>query len=213
MTTTLSQSPRPTHPARLLAGAILAILGGLAIGAVTNVLQGLLPGPFQAFSNSGSVWVVGAFAAGAVIGVPGWRASFAGIATQVGAVVGYYGYAEYVRDGMGDLTWPTFWLVLGLIAGPIFGTAGAWWRTGTAWRRLAGPAVLGAVFGMDALHYLFALHYYSDAISYGVIGVALPLLLGRTARERLIGAGCAVALAFLALGILLGFLSAMNSFI
>lgn len=31
----------------------------------------------------------------------GWRVCAAGIATQVGAVVGYYAYAEFFRDGMG----------------------------------------------------------------------------------------------------------------
>lgn len=150
-------------PARLSTSVVLAVLGGLALGCVTNVLQGLLPDVLQAFSNSGSVWVVAAFVLGAVVRVPGWRACAAGAVTQVGAVVGYYAYAEFFRDGMGSLTWPVFWLLLALVAGPIFGMAGAWWRTGEGWRRLAGPAVLGAVFGMDALHYLIVLHYYSDA--------------------------------------------------
>ncbi|HEV7935066.1 MAG TPA: DUF6518 family protein [Actinomadura sp.] len=188
--------------ARLSPRAVLAVLGGLALGCATNVLQGLLPDVLQAFSNSGSVWVVGAFIAGAVVGVPGWRACAAGTATQAGAVVGYYAYAEFVRDGMGDLTWPVFWLVLALVAGPIFGTAGAWWRTGEGRRRVAGPAVLGAVFGMDALHYLIVLHYDSDAMIYAVIGVLIPLLLGRSNRDRLMGLGSGVGLAVLALGII-----------
>ncbi|TDD29183.1 hypothetical protein E1287_31505 [Actinomadura sp. KC06] len=179
---------------------------------MTNLLQGVLPDALQAFSNSGSVWVVAAFVAGAAVRAPGWRACAAGAATQVGAVVGYYAYAESVRDGVGDLTWPLFWLVLALAAGPIFGTAGAWWRTGQGWRRLAGPAVLGAVFGMDALHYLIVLHYYSDAISYAVIGALIPLLLGRSVRSRLIGLGCAVVLAFLALGVVHFLQSLMDRF-
>jgi hypothetical protein len=89
-----------------------------------------------------------------------------------------------------------------LVAGPIFGTAGAWWRSGEGRRRLLGSALLGAVFGMDALHYLIVLHYYGDAIGYAVAGALIPVLLGRSARDRLIGLGCAVGLAFVALGVL-----------
>jgi len=154
--------------------------------------------------------VVAAFVAGAAAGVPGWRACAAGAATQVGAVIGYYAYAELMRDGMGDPRWPVFWLVLALMAGPIFGTAGAWWRTGEGRRRLAGPALLGAVFGMDALHYLFSLHYYREAIGYAVIGALIPVLLGRSIRHRLIGLGWAVGLAFLALGGIHTLLSLMD---
>lgn len=43
-------------PARFSLGALLAVLGGLALGCVTNFLQGVLPDALQAFSNSGSVW-------------------------------------------------------------------------------------------------------------------------------------------------------------
>jgi hypothetical protein len=119
--------------ARLSLGAVLAVLGGLALGCATNVLQGLVPDVLQAFSNSGSV--------------------------------------------------------------------GA-----------AGPAALGAVFGMDALHYLTVLHYYSDAMIYAVIGALIPLPLGRSNRDRLIGLGCAVGLAFLGLGIIHILTSLMGRF-
>jgi hypothetical protein len=55
---------------------------------------------------------------------------------------------------------------------------------------------------MDALHYLIVLHYYSAAMIYAVIGALIPLLLRRSNRDRLMGLGCAVGLAFLALGVL-----------
>lgn len=175
------------HRPALVSSTGFALLGGLLVGVVTNVLQGVLPDALQAVSNSGSVWTVAAFAAGALVKVAGRVAVLAGVATQVGAVVGYYGYAEVVRDGMGDLTYPLFWLALGLVAGPIFGTAGAWWRTGDGWRRIAGPALLGGVFGMDALWYEFGLRSHGDAIAYGVVGALIPLLMSHTIRDRAIG--------------------------
>jgi hypothetical protein len=197
-----------SRPAVLLPGPLLALLGGLALGVVTNVLQGVLPGVFQAFANSGSVWVAGAFTAGALLRRRGWWAVAAGTATQVGAVVGYYGFAEFARDGMGSPVYPLFWLVLGLVAGPVFGTAGAWWRSGEGWRGIAGPGLLAAVFGMDALWYLVVLQYHVEAIVYGVIAVLILVLLGRTLRERLLGLAFAAPLAALA-AVLLNLVSAV----
>jgi len=188
-----------TAPARSsLSTTGFALLAGLLVGAVTNVLQGVLPDALQAISNSGSVWSAAAFAAGALARVPGRVAVLAGTATEVGAVVGYYAYAELVRDGMGDLTYPLFWLALALVAGPIFGTAGAWWRTGTGWRRTAGPALLGGVFGMDALWYQVVLAHHGDAIGYGVVAVLIPLALGRNLRDRAVGLAATVVLSVLA---------------
>ena len=180
----------------------LALLSGLLVGAVTNVLQGVLPNALQALSNSGSVWSTAAFVAGAVVKVRGRTAVVAGTAIEIGAVVGYYAYAELFRDGMGSLAWPLFWLAVALVAGPIFGTAGAWWRTGEDWRRTAGPALLGGVFGMDAVWYEFALAYHGDAIGYGVVGALIPLLLGRTTRDRLVGLAAAAVLSVLAAAVL-----------
>jgi uncharacterized protein DUF6518 len=179
-----------------------ALLGGLLVGVLTNVLQGVLPDALQAVSNSGSVWTVAAFAAGALVGVAGRVAVLAGVATQVGAVVGYYAFAEVVRDGMGDLTYPLFWLALALVAGPVFGTAGAWWRSSVGWPCVAGPAVLGGVFGMDALWYEFVLGYHGNAIAYGVVGALVPVLLGRTVRGRAVGLVAAAGLSVVAVLVL-----------
>jgi hypothetical protein len=190
------------HPPGAVSSTGFALLGGLLVGVVTNVLQGVLPDALQAVSNSGSVWTVAAFVAGALVRVAGRVAVLAGVATQVGAVVGYYAYAEVVRDGMGDPTYPLFWLALALVAGPIFGTAGAWWRTGEGWRRIAGPALLGGVFGMDALWYEFVLRYHGDAIAYGVVGALVPLLMGRTIRERAVGFGATAGLSVVAVLVL-----------
>lgn len=190
------------HRSDVVPSTGFALLGGLLVGVLTNVLQGVLPDALQAVSNSGSVWTVAAFAAGALVGVAGRVAVLAGVATQVGAVVGYYGFAEAVRDGMGDLAYPLFWLTLALVAGPVFGTAGAWWRSGAGWRRVAGPAVLGGVFGMDALWYEFVLGHHGNAIAYGAVGALVPVLLGRTVRGRASGLVAAMGLSVVAVLVL-----------
>ncbi|WNV86306.1 DUF6518 family protein [Umezawaea sp. Da 62-37] len=198
-TTTTTRPASAAASTAMSAGA--ALIAGLFVGALTNVLQGVLPDGLQALSNSGSVWSAAAFAAGAMAILPR-VAVLAGTVTEVGAVVGYYAYAELVRDGMGDLAYPLFWLAIALVAGPLFGTAGAWWRTGIGWRRVAGPALLGAVFGMDALWYQFALGYHGNAIGYGVVGLLVPVLLGSTTRLRLIGVAAAAVLSVVAVGAL-----------
>ncbi|MCP2329677.1 hypothetical protein HDA40_008184 [Hamadaea flava] len=50
---------------------LLATLGGLVLGVITLALRDVLPGDWSRLVNSGAVWVVGAYAAGALIAVLG----------------------------------------------------------------------------------------------------------------------------------------------
>jgi Family of unknown function (DUF6518) len=182
-----------------LAGGV-AVLAGAAVGVATNLLQGVLPGSFNSLANAGSVWVVAAFVAGALIVVPRRLAAVAGACTQVGAVVGYYGYAGLGRGGVGDLSAPTVWLVLGLVAGPIFGLAGSWWRRGSMRERVIGAGVLGAVFCMDGLWHLVVLDYYESGWGFLAFGAVIPIALGRSWPERGLGVLTAGILALPAFG-------------
>lgn len=172
----------------------LGLLAGLALGVLTNVLQGLLPNAVQQAANSGAVWVCCAFAVGALASGR-VMAAVAGALSQTGAVVGYYAYAEWGphREGAGSLAAPLAWLLLGLAAGPLFGTAGRWWRRGGRRARVAGPALLGGVFLMEGSYYAMTLHYYGQAVAFLTVGAALALLLGRRRAERFAALGCAVA--------------------
>ncbi|SER22269.1 DUF6518 family protein [Lentzea albida] len=175
---------------------IFALPAGVLLGVLTNLGQGVLLGSSNSLANSGAVWVVAAFVAGS------WsrRPVLAGTLTQVGAVVGYYGYAELGRDGMGGLYAPSVWLALAFVAGPLFGTAGAWWRHGQAWRHWTGAGVLGAVFGMEGLWHLFVLGYRDTGFVACALAVALPLLI---ARSRWRALAVSAALSLVALGCLL----------
>ncbi|WP_083958299.1 DUF6518 family protein [Herbidospora mongoliensis] len=212
----------------------IALVAGLAVGVLTNLAQGWLPGAWNQIANSGAVWSVVAFVAGASVAGrlprgfttygPGVgpsspahvrgsfepvhdagsgsassdagvisatellglvppapsslpRALLAGLAAEVGLVVGYYGYAEFGRDGMGDLFWPTVWVVIACVAGPVLGVAGLWWRRGVArWQRVAGLAALSGVFGMEAAHYAFGLGYAPQAWACLAVFLLVPLL-------------------------------------
>lgn len=148
-TTSPSELAAPGDRPRSRAGRVLmAAGGGLLLGVLTNLAQGWLPGAWNQIANSGAAWSAVAFAAGALL----YRsdrvvqAAIRGQAAEAGLVVGYYGYAEIGRDGVGNLLFPLIWLGLACVAGPLFGVAGQWWRGGHDERPRPvrpGPAVPG----------------------------------------------------------------------
>ncbi|MGW2557420.1 DUF6518 family protein [Streptomyces sp. NPDC001635] len=164
-----------------------AAVAGIALGVLTNLAQGWLPGSFNQIANSGALWSVPAFAAGAVVaGKTAVRTSApAGLCTTIGLVVGYYGYAELGRSGMGSLAWPLVWLVMAVLSGPLFGVAGAWWRRGhTTRRRVVGLAALAGVFGTEAILATWALHYEGQAWGCAALLALVPLAMARGHKER-----------------------------
>ncbi|MFC8727759.1 DUF6518 family protein [Streptomyces bacillaris] len=188
MSTTQSLA-HPVRPLTRAAALPAAYLGaGIALGVLTNLLQGWLTWPWSQLANSGGVWSVFAFVAGALIAGRTdslRRAAVAGVLTEIGLVVGYYGYAEFGRDGMGSLVFPLLWVAMACVAGPLFGIAGAWWkRSAQPWRRYVALGAFGGLFGGEALHSWLVLGYVSQAVACAVAACGLPLLLGRTGKER-----------------------------
>lgn len=191
MSTTLSASPViasvPDTSGRTWACATAsAFAGGLLLGVLTNLVQGWLPGAWNQIANSGAVWSVAAFVAGALlarkVGLP--AAAVVGLFAESGLVVGYYAYAEVARDGMGSLFAPLVWLGMAFVAGPLFGVAGFGWRGISPRHRVIGLAALAGVFGTEAIHYAWVLHYAPQAWACLAVLVLVPLLMGRTHRER-----------------------------
>ncbi|MER6096589.1 DUF6518 family protein [Streptomyces sp. NPDC001728] len=163
-----------------------AFVGGLLLGVLTNLAQGWLPGAWNQIPNSGAVWSVAAFAAGALparkVGLP--VAAVGGLLAESGLVIGYYGYAEVARGGVGSLFAPLVWIGMACVAGPLFGVAGSWWRGTSPRHRVIGLAALTGVFGMEGIHYAWVLHYAPQAWACLTVLVLVPLLMGRTHRER-----------------------------
>jgi hypothetical protein len=163
---------------------------GLVLGLATLGLQGVLPGSWNQLANSGAVWAVGAFLAGVVLAPAGWRPVTAGTGVLAGAVIGYYAGATLFLPGRSTtaaLVAPAAWLAVALLAGPLFGTAGAWWLDERRGRRITGPALLGGAFIAEGLDLLIVLHYVAEAGTMFTIGALIPVVLGRTVRDRVSG--------------------------
>ncbi|MGW1816390.1 DUF6518 family protein [Streptomyces sp. NPDC002125] len=177
-----------------------AFAGGLLLGILTNLAQGWLPGAWNQIANSGAIWSVAAFAAGALlarqVSLP--AAAVAGLCAESGLVVGYYGYADVARDGMGSLLAPLVWLGMAFVAGPLFGVAGSWARGISPRHRVVGLAALAGVFGREAIHYAWVLHYAPQAWACLAVLVLVPLLMGRTHRERVLALLAAIPFSLLA---------------
>ncbi|MFE2253910.1 DUF6518 family protein [Streptomyces cyaneofuscatus] len=79
-----------------------------------------MPDTWQQLANSGAVWSAVAFAVGAVL----YRqerivqAASGGAVAEVGLVVGYYGYAEFGRDGAGRAVSSSRWCGWGWRSSP-----------------------------------------------------------------------------------------------
>ena len=187
------------------AATVAATGGGLLLGVLTNLAQGWLPGAWNQIANSGAVWSAVAFVAGALLAGRGGtvvRAAVGGLGAEAGLVVGYYGYAEFGRDGMGSLFFPLVWLGMACVAGPLFGVAGYAWRRGKDVRsRVAGLAAFAGLFGMEGVMFAWVLHYAPQAWGCFAVFALVPLLMGRTHRERALALAAAVPCALLAYAI------------
>ena len=133
---------------------LLAVVAGGLLGPLDLAGQVHAPYPLAHLFNSPAVWAAAAF-------VFGWWArgrveSIAGaVIVMVVGVEAYYMADVLVRGASrSNLTSPTafVWLVAGIGAGVVFGTAGWWASERSGWFAVFGRAALPAVFGAEAVY-------------------------------------------------------------
>lgn len=135
---------------------LVALGAGLALGPLDLWGQVVAPYPWAHLFNSPAVWAAAAFAYGRWVRERPAAAIGAVIVLVVG-VEAYYLADVLVRDAShANLTSSTasVWLVAGVVAGSVFGTAGGWAAERSGWRAVSGRAALPAVFGAEAVHNL-----------------------------------------------------------
>lgn len=179
--------------ALLLAGVGLGLFAWQADRVeTTSPLNDLIRG----LGNIPSPWLALAFVTGAVIGSRLWGTLSA--ATVLCLAVAAYYFAITVsgdREGIPLRGAMTGWLAVALLAGPVFGLAGAVWRRGPSGLRpfavgLMSGALIGEVafFGADGLRYGFwelgdtrTIFATADLL----VALSLPLLLLSGLADRL----------------------------
>ncbi|MET0773539.1 MAG: DUF6518 family protein [Candidatus Limnocylindrales bacterium] len=176
----------------------VAVVAGLATGALTLAGQAVLPTEANRLANSGAIWVSVAFAVG-------WRApsdamaALAGLMALVAALVGYFVTAAIAQAGVSAST-VAIWVAVALIGGPVFGIAGRWRATAPGWRAAIAVAALGAVYLSEGLWTLWGIpHMALAGWASVVVGCLITLLLAsdRDTRTR----ACLLLVPLTALGL------------
>jgi hypothetical protein len=148
-------------------------LGGL-VGVATYFGQGIMPGQWNTLVNSGAIWLVAPFFVGARVDSRRLAAAL-GAAVLLATVAGYYGTASLTGAPMS--TWMTaFWFGVALVAGPLYGIAGRWWRDERRVFRVIGVALIGGILVAEGLYLAGVLRYFWSGgvmAAVGLIGVAL----------------------------------------
>jgi len=126
----------------------VAIVGGLLLGPIDLLAQRTLSYAWANLANSSAVWAIGAFGIGVWVRAGRWRPAGAGVVLLLVAVESYYLTATLGQNDDWSNLWTATtlpWLLFGILAGTLFGTAGAWLRGSNRWLRIAGLALPGAV--------------------------------------------------------------------
>jgi hypothetical protein len=164
--------------------AVIVIVVGLAVGAITSLLQGRVQFPWLSLVDAASPWLAPMFPLGTL-----WRrsstAALAGLATGLCELVGYYATASARGYAPGHAI-VLFWALCAVVGGPVFGWAGWQWWNGHGWAGALGASALPAAFFAEAVVvYAVRLGYWSSAALFALIGVALVVVLGLAQRRHL----------------------------
>jgi len=182
-----SQAPdlaiAPSLLSRALGGFGTSILGGGALGA-TAWWTDQLGFPWTAFIpvNAIGAWLGVAFVLGASARtIPtGALRGLVGLLSAVGASYLLIGLLGEGFRAIGATHAATVWGAVALLAGPVFGLAGATWRRGRGWPRALAVALLAAaLIGEGASFGAGRLAHLDQAIQDpGAVVLAAEVLLG-----------------------------------
>jgi uncharacterized protein DUF6518 len=130
-------------------------------------------------------------------------AAVAGAGTLVGAVIGYYAAVPIVVDGASaNMRSVAIWAGTALVGGPVFGIAGRWWRREPFPKRVVALGLLSGVFvaeGLTDVRYIPTVRTAGWVLL--VVGLMIPLVLGRSQRERVFGFAAMVPVALVTFGV------------
>ena len=187
--------------------------GGLIVGALTSIGQGILPDVLAPMANSAGSWCLAAFALAAfAIGStmrPAWLGAVLGALALFAMVIGY-ALASEVSGHAAGTRLVLFWGAAAVVVGPAVGIAATWFRGGNQSRVAVAAGVIAgilageAVYGLTFIAATTPIVYWAGQLVIG-LGVAVSAAALRLeSRERLLcllvllGTGAAVLVAYAA---------------
>jgi len=169
----------------LLVGLVGAV--GVANGLLTLIAFGTLGEGWNTLGNSGAIWLLVAFAVGALMPSTGLAVAGA-TAGLVGSVVWFYMAAHYLVGMPVSSAAIAIWLIAALAGGPVYGLAGRWWRHEIDVRHVLGLALMGGVFMAEGA---FTVLHGSRVPIVGwvevAVGVLFVVVVARSRRDRVLG--------------------------
>lgn len=174
---------RPWRDRSWPAAALVAVVVGMVIGALTLVGQRFMPGQWNTLVNSGAIWLVPVFFVGSRMRSLPWAAA-AGVATLLATLAGYY-VPSTLAGTPHSAYFVALWVGVALIAGPLFGVAGCAWRSDRRMHRVLGVAMLGGVIATEGLYLVVVLGYLWSGWSMVAAGVVALIVLS-SRRDRLL---------------------------
>ena len=103
------------------------------------------------------------------------------------ALLGYYLMVQLRFGYAGSTPAVVFWSIGALVGGPVFGVAGHWWRHGDRRQHIVAIGLMGAVVVAEGVYLLSILPDAAVGRAAIAIGLALPVALGGSTRDRLLG--------------------------
>jgi hypothetical protein len=183
--------------------ATVVIVGGLVVGIVTSVSQGILPFELSPLANSAGSWSLATFALCLVNREPR-RGAALGALGLLTMVLGYV-LASELRGIAAGSRLLLFWGLVSIIVGPALGVAAAWIQGSDSTRVAVAAGLIGGVLVGEGIYGLTVVAsstptvFWTLQVAVGLLivgGVVLGRLRGLQARVLCLVATAATAAAF-----------------
>jgi hypothetical protein len=183
---------------------LVALAGGLLLGAVTAVGQQLLPDVLRSLANSAGPWCLVAFMF-ARRAPTIYRAAATGGLSLLALVGGYF-LASEARGYASSTSVLLFWGAAAVTVGPALGVAASWVRRGSGARAAVGAGAVAGVLVGEAVYGLTVVSQTTSAVYWiaeAVAGLVLLVFLGVRGRWGRRRTATAVAATAITAGVLL----------
>ena len=171
---------------------LLSGIGGLVVGILTSLGQGLLPNEVASLANSAGAWCLAAF----LLALPNRTTRLGLLLGPIAllAMLAGYDLATLVRGGAVSTSTVVFWGAAAVVVGPVLGVGAVWARDRDPRRVAIGVAPLAGILIGEAVHGLTAIAdttYGPYWVGEAVVGLLLVAWVGARTRSAIAVLACA----------------------